>query len=84
MQQHTKSALKTCIPEITPQANAETHLTTQTLGPPWYATLRVVRGLGVCTTHEGLGSILAVCSPGLSRWAFGPYLPHWLSRVFPF
>ena len=26
----------------------------------------------------------AVCSPGLSRWACGPFLPHWLSRVFQF
>ena len=49
-----------------------------------YATLRVVRGLGACITHQGLGSILAVCSPGLSRWACGPFLPHWLSRVFQF
>ena len=49
-----------------------------------YATLRVVRGLGACITHQGLGTILAVCSPGLSRWACGPFLPHWLSRVFQF
>ena len=32
MQQHTESAHKTCIPETTPRANAETHPTTQTLG----------------------------------------------------
>ena len=49
-----------------------------------YATLRVVRGLGACITHQGLGTILAVCSQGLSRWACGPFLPHWLSRVFQF
>ena len=49
-----------------------------------YATLRVVRGLGACISHQGLGTILAVCSPGLSRWACGPFLPHWLSRVFQF
>ena len=34
MQQHTESAHKTCIPETTTRANAETHPTTQTLGPP--------------------------------------------------
>ena len=32
MQQHTESAHKTCIPETTTRANAETHPTTQTLG----------------------------------------------------
>ena len=56
MQQHTGSALKTCIPEtITPQANAEIHLTTQTLGPfdafffGIYKTKRYIDALGVHT-----------------------------------